>query len=158
MPQATEQRLKPPLSDSYALTVTVVLLAMCPNLITSTTFGLVQRDIVAALHTTRPALGLAPTFSNAGFAFGVVVAAQLAQRFPAHRLCLAFEAPFVLGSALSALAPGAALFVAGHILQGLATGLLLVIALPPLVTNYPFPGEWSANALHSSSCSHLLGV
>ena len=125
-----------PSAISYWLTVAVVLLALCPNLIVSTGLSLMTQGIMRSLHTQQDTLNLASTFSNAGFAFGAVLAAELIQRLPIHRLFLAFEALFVLGSLLTALAPSAPLYIAGHVLQGLATGLLLVVALPPLITGF----------------------
>jgi hypothetical protein len=43
----------------------------------------------------------------------------------------------VLGSVMTALAPVPGLFVAGHILQGLTTSLMLIAAVPPLVIGWP---------------------
>lgn len=65
-----------------------------------------------------------------------MLTADLIQRVPGRSIYLACEAGFVIGSVLAGLAPGVTLFVAGRAVQGLATGMLLVAALPPLVTNH----------------------
>ena len=64
------------------------------------------------------------------------MAAYLGQKLLQRRLFLGYEAAFVVGSVLAAAAPSAPLFVLGRTLQGAATGLMLVAALPPLVTRF----------------------
>ena len=49
---------------------------------------------------------------------------------------LACEGLFVLGSLLALTSSGITEFTAGRVFQGLATGMLLVAALPPLVTGH----------------------
>lgn len=127
----------PPLKGRYWFTVTLVLLALVPDLLLSTAMTLLRTPIVAALHTTVPAFNLGETFSNAGWAFGAVLAADFFQRFGQRRPLLIYEAVFVLGSILGAVAPDVRFLIAGRILQGTATGMLLVAALPPLITMYP---------------------
>ena len=48
-----------------------------------------------------------------------------------------YAAFFVFGSVLAAWAPVPGLFVAGRIIQGFATGLMLIAAVPPLVLRWP---------------------
>jgi hypothetical protein len=43
----------------------------------------------------------------------------------------------VIGSVLAAAAPGIELFIAGRVLQGFCTSLLLIAAVPPLALGYP---------------------
>jgi MFS family permease len=51
----------------------------------------------------------------------------------------------VIGSVLAAVAAGPAMFIAGHVLQGLCTSLLLIAAAPPLFLGYPAARlRWSA--------------
>lgn len=127
----------PPLQGRYWFTVALVLLALVPDLLLSTAMPLLRTPIVAALHTSVPALNLGETFSNAGWAFGAVLAADLFQRFGPRRPLLIYEAVFVIGSILGAVAPDVWVLVAGRILQGTATGMMLVAALPPLITTFP---------------------
>jgi len=127
----------PPLKNRYWFTVTLVLLALVPDLLLSTAMPLLRMPIVAALHTTAATFNLGDTFSNAGWAFGAVLAADFFQRFGPRYPLLIYEAVFVIGSILGAVAPDVWYLVAGRILQGTATGMMLVAALPPLITNYP---------------------
>lgn len=99
--------------------------------------GLVLPTASASLSVSQAYLSWATTFSNAGLALGAVFAADLVQRFGNRPLFLTFEGLFILGSVIGAVAPDAELLIAGHIIQGLATGLLLVASLPPLITSFP---------------------
>lgn len=120
----------------YGMAVAIALLGLCPNIVLSTAFLPVSRVISRDLGASALQLGLAEGLSNAGYAFGAVLAAQLAQRYVQRRLFLWFEALFVVGSVLAAVAPGIGLFFAGRLLQGSATGFMLISALPPLVTRF----------------------
>lgn len=128
---------KPPLQGHYWATVAFVLLALCPDLFVSTSFSMMQREITRSLHTSAATLALADTFSNAGWAFGAVLAADLAQHIPPRRLILIYEGYFIVSSAFATFAPSVWFVVGGHIGQGMATGMLLVAALPPLITSFP---------------------
>ena len=121
----------------YALAVALSLLALSPFIVLTTATEAVTELIGASLHASTTTLSVTSAFSTAGYALGAVVAADLAQRFVQRRLFLAYEALFVFASLLAGLAPVTAFYVVGHVLQGVATGLLLVGALPPLILRFP---------------------
>ncbi len=121
---------------TYGLAVAIALLGLCPNIVLSTAFAPVADVVAHDLHTSRVALQVTEGMSNAGYACGAVVAAALAQRYVQRSLFLGYEVMFVVGSLLAAFAPGLPMFFAGRVLQGIATGLMLVSALPPLVTRF----------------------
>ncbi len=75
--------------------------------------------------------------ANAAYAFGTVAAVQFAVHLHGRRMLILYATLFVIGSVLaaSALTPG--LFIAGHVLQGLCTSLMLIAAVPALVTGWP---------------------
>ncbi|HEY3613172.1 MAG TPA: MFS transporter [Gaiellales bacterium] len=125
-----------PLSDSYAAAVAIVLLALCPFIVLSPAVNIFQQPVMRDLGASRFGFELASALASAGYALGAVVSADLIQRASVRRLYLLCEAVFVLGSVLALVAPGIELFTAGRVLQGLATGMLLVVALPPLVTSH----------------------
>jgi MFS family permease len=125
-----------PLMGRYGPAVAIALLGLCPNIVLSTAFSLLTPVLVRDLHTSRLLLQVAEGLSNAGYAVGAVVAAFLGQRLVQRHLFLAYEAAFVVGSVLAALAPGGVVFAVGRVVQGSATGLMLVAALPPLVTRF----------------------
>lgn len=121
----------------YALAVLLSLLALSPFIVLTTATEAVTSLIAQSLHTSSSTLEVGSGLSNAGYALGAVVAADLAQRFVQRHLFLIYEAVFVGASLLAGLAPNAAVYLVGHILQGMATGLMLVAALPPLILRFP---------------------
>src|SRR6202040_2625977 len=74
---------------------------------------------------------------NAGYAVGTVLAVQLAQILPQRRMLVLYAALLVIGSVLAAAAQDPAMYIAGHVLQGLCTSLLLIAAVPPLAIGFP---------------------
>lgn len=125
------------LTQNYSATVAVVLLALCPNIVVTTAFDLLQQPIAQSLHASKQTLLVGNGLSNAGYAFGAIVGGFLTQRYLQRRLYAGCEAAFVVGSVLCAVAGDGVTFSAGRIVQGIATGLLLVIAVPPLATGFP---------------------
>lgn len=121
----------------YALAVALSLLALCPFIVLTTATAAVTDLIGRSLHASSTTLEVGSGLANAGYALGAVVAADLAQRFVQRRLFLTYETLFVAASLLAGLAPNAAVYTVGHLLQGFATGLLLVGALPPLILRFP---------------------
>ena len=68
---------------------------------------------------------------------GTVLAVQFAQHLPQRRMLLGYAVLLVVGSILAAAAQNAGMFIAGHVIQGLCTSLLLIAAVPPLAIGYP---------------------
>lgn len=129
-------RKDPPLVGRYRWIVAVALLALAPNIVLTTAFGLLQKPIGADLHASRLLTQQAEGISNAGYAFGAVLASFLTQRFRQRVLFLTTEGFFVVGAVLATVAWAPAPYFTGRVIEGLATGLMLVIALPPLITRY----------------------
>jgi MFS family permease len=125
-----------PLAESYGAAVALALLALCPFIVLTTATALFRPDLLRDLHTSAFGEQLAAGLSNAGYAFGAVAAAYLVQRFPSRRVYIVCECGFVAGSLVALAATNIETFTAGRVLQGLATGMLLVAALPPLVTKH----------------------
>nr|WP_202451528.1 MFS transporter [Streptomyces sp. SID4948] len=121
---------------NYAAAVALVLLALSPFLVLTTAVSLFQPLLMKDLHATRFELQLAAGMANAGYAFGAVAAADLTQRISRRRVYLFCEAGFVVASVVALTATGIGQFVTGIVLQGLFTGMLLVAALPPLITTH----------------------
>lgn len=100
----------------------------------TTAVSLFQPLLMRDLDATRFELQLTSGMSNAAYAFGAVASADIAQRLSCRQIYLVCEAGFVVSTLLALGAHGIAPFMAGVVLQGLFTGMLLVVALPPLVT------------------------
>lgn len=124
------------LRGTYAMAVLLALLALCPSLVLSTGLLPLTGAMATDLGTSQTWLQVANGLSNAAFAVGVVFAAQLAQRFVQRRLFLSYSAAFLVGSLLAALAPSLPLLLVGRVLQGGTTGLMMISALPPLITRF----------------------
>ncbi len=75
--------------------------------------------------------------ANAAYAAGTVLAVQFAQHLPQRRMMVLYATVLVIGSILAAAAQDPAMYIAGHVLQGLCTSLLLISAVPPLAIGYP---------------------
>jgi hypothetical protein len=67
---------------------------------------------------------------------GTVLAVALAQHLPQRRMMVVYAGLLVIGSFLAAAAQNPGMFIAGHVLQGLCTSLLLIAAVPPLALGF----------------------
>jgi MFS family permease len=128
---------QPPLARHYWWVVAVALLGLAPYIVLTTASPLLAQVIAAGAHLSLVQGQLAEALSNAGYAFGAVLASWLVQHYRQRVLFLVTEAGFVVGSGLAAAATDPGMYLTGRIVQGAATGLLLVIALPPLLTRFP---------------------
>jgi len=126
-----------PFEKSYWITVVVVVGVLAPDIIATTAHYLLLPAQLADLHTNRTSLELGEGISNAGYAFGALLGGDLIQRFQQRRLFLLLTPAFVAGALVVATSGDAMQLIAGRALMGLATGLLLVVAVPPLVQRFP---------------------
>jgi MFS family permease/nucleotide-binding universal stress UspA family protein len=122
-----------PLAGRYPAVAAMVTLALIPYLALSAAIDPLVPIISEQLHMTVQAMSL----GNAAYAVGTVLAVQFAQHLPQRRMLLVYAVVLVLGSVLAAAAPNAGTFIGGHVLQGLATSMLLIAAAPPLTIGFP---------------------
>ena len=138
-----------PLAGRYPVVAAMVVSALVPYLVLSAALQPVAPIIAEQLHMSPQAMSLALGLANAAYASGTVLAVQLALRLPQRRLLLVYGVLLVTGSVLAASATTAGVFIAGHVLQGLCTSLLLIAALPPLIIGYPVAkARWTAIILN----------
>ena len=130
-------RFRGPLADSYLAAVALVVFALTPYLGLSSAINPLLPILSKSLPLSRQALEITTGMSNAAYAFGTVVAVQFAVHLRGRRMLLLYATLFVIGSVLAALAPTPGFFIAGHVLQGLTTSLMLIAAVPPLVIGWP---------------------
>ncbi|MGA9856284.1 MAG: MFS transporter [Solirubrobacteraceae bacterium] len=126
-----------PLANSYWSAVLLVVCALVPFLALSSALDPLLPILGAQLHLSKQALSLTLGLSNAAYALGTVLAVQLAVHYPQRRLLVLYATLFTLGSVMSATAFTPGLFIAGHVLQGLFTSMMLIAAAPPLVLGWP---------------------
>lgn len=114
----------------------MVMCALIPYLALSAAIGPVTPIIARDLHMSLQELSLGAGMGNAAYAVGTVLAVQFAQLLPQRRMMVLYVILLVIGSVLSAAAQNAGMFIAGHVLQGLCTSLLLIAAVPPLALGF----------------------
>ena len=125
-----------PLAGRYPAAAAMVMFALIPYLALSAAIGPVTPILGRDLHMSPQAMSLGSGMANAAYAVGTVVAVQLAQLLPQRRMMVFYVALLVIGSILTAAAQNAGMFIAGHVLQGLCTSLLLIAAVPPLALSF----------------------
>jgi MFS family permease len=126
-----------PLAGRYPATAAMVMLALIPYLALSASLEPLTPIIGAQLHMSAQTFSLSSGMGNAAYALGTVLAVQFAQHLPQRRMLVAYAALLVIGSVLAAAAQDAGMYIAGHIIQGLCTSMLLIAAVPPLAIGYP---------------------
>jgi MFS family permease len=115
----------------------MVMLALIPYLALSAALGPLTPIIAKQLHMSAQTMSLGSGLGNAGYALGTVLAVQFAQHLPQRRMLILYAVLLVVGSVLTAGAQDAGMFIAGHVIQGLSTSLLLIAAVPPLAIGFP---------------------
>ncbi|HEY7618543.1 MAG TPA: MFS transporter [Solirubrobacteraceae bacterium] len=125
-----------PLAGRYPAAAAMVMFALIPYLALSAAIGPVTPFISRDLQMSPQAMSLGSGMANAAYAVGTVMAVYFAQLFRQRRMMVLYVALLVLGSILAAAAQDSTMFVAGHVLQGLSTSLLLIAAVPPLALGF----------------------
>jgi MFS family permease len=125
------------LTKSYPAAVLLVVCALVPFLMLTAAILPLSKVIAPDVGLSTSSFDLAVAMSNAAYAFGTVLAVQLAQHLRPRRLLVVYATTFVVASALTAWGASPAMFVTGLVVQGLCTSLMLIAAVPPLVTSWP---------------------
>lgn len=126
-----------PLAGRYPAVASMVMFALIPYLGMSAALGPLTPIIAKQLHMSLQTMSLSSGLGNAAYAVGTVLAVQFAQHLPQRRMLIAYAALLTVGSVLAAAAQNPSMYIAGHIVQGLCTSLLLIAAVPPLAIGYP---------------------
>lgn len=126
-----------PLSGSYPGAVALVVCSLVPYLILTVAILPLSKIITADLGISPSTLAVTVSLSAGAYAVGTLLAVQFAVHFPPRRMLLGYEVGFFVASVLAAWAPTATVFIAAFIAQGLLTSLMLIAAVPPLVTTWP---------------------
>jgi MFS family permease len=126
-----------PFAGRYGAVAAMVMFALIPYLALSAALGPLTPIIARQLHASLQTMSLGSGLANAAYAAGTVLAVQFAQHFPQRRMLVVYASVLVLGSVLVAAAQNPAMYIAGRVLQGLCTSLLLISAVPPLAIGYP---------------------
>jgi hypothetical protein len=115
----------------------MVMFALIPYLALSAALQPLTPIIAKQLHTSLQTMSLSSGLANAAYAAGTVLAVSLAQHLPQRRMLIVYATLLVIGSVVVAAAQDPGMYIAGHVLQGFCTSLLLISAVPPLAIGYP---------------------
>jgi hypothetical protein len=126
-----------PLAGRYPAVATMVMFALIPYLALSAALQPLTPIIAKQLHMSLQTMSLSSGLANAAYAAGTVLAVQFAQHLPQRRMLIVYATLLVIGSVLAAAAQDPEMYIAGHVLQGFCTSLLLISAVPPLAIGYP---------------------
>ena len=126
-----------PLAGRYPAVAAMVILALIPYLALSAAIDPLVPIITEQLHMSAQTMSLSSGLGNAAYAVGTVLAVQFAQHLPQRRMLLSYAVVLAVGSVVAAAAVNPGMFIAGHVLQGLATSMLLIAAAPPLTIGFP---------------------
>ena len=126
-----------PLAGRYPAVATMVILALIPYLALSAAIDPLVPIITEQLHMSVQTMSLSSGLGNAAYAVGTVLAVQFAQHLPQRRMLLSYAVVLAVGSVVAAAAVNPGMFIGGHVLQGLATSMLLIAAAPPLTIGFP---------------------
>jgi MFS family permease len=126
-----------PLAGRYPALASMVMFALIPYLALSAALNPLTPIISKQLHMSLQTMSLSSGLGNAAYALGTVLAVQFAQHMPQRRMLLFYAVLLLVGSLLSAAAQDPGMFIAGHVIQGLCTSLLLIAAVPPLAIGFP---------------------
>ncbi len=127
-----------PLAGRYPAVALMVMLALIPYLALSAALSPLTPIIAKNLHMSLQTMSLSSGLANAAYAVGTVLAVQFAQHLPQRRMLVGYATLLLIGSVLAAGgASDPAMYIVGHVLQGLCTSLLLIAAVPPLAIGFP---------------------
>ncbi|WP_433503479.1 MFS transporter [Pseudonocardia halophobica] len=126
----------PRLAGRWSTGITMALLGLTPFVLLSTAPFLFTGAQAGELGTDRAGLQLGQGLANASYAFAVVLAADLMHRIDRRRIYLGCTLLIAAGAGLAAVSGSNGVLIAGRVLLGLGSGMLLVVALPPAVTGH----------------------
>ncbi len=126
----------PRLAKSYAANALLVVLTLFPGLINTSAIALAAPVIGKDLGVAPDAAAGLPLISDAALAFGCLLAAELTRRVSGRTLYFGLLGVTLVSSLASALAPSISVLIVAHAVHGLVAGMLFVVILPPLLTNF----------------------
>ena len=126
-----------PLAGRYSAAVALVVFALVPFLTLTASLVPLAPVVSRSVGLTAGQFDLTIGLSDAAYAFGTVLSVQLAQHLPGRRMLLVYVTVFVCAALLALWAPSPGVFAGALIVEGLCTSLMLIAAVPPLVTGWP---------------------
>lgn len=130
-------RWRGPLSNSYPAAAALVGFSLVPFLMLSAAVMPLTHELSKGLGLSPAALDITFSIAYAAYAVGTVLAVQFAVHLPQRRMLLGYLTAFVVAAILAAVSPSGWVFAGAFVAEGLCTSLMLIAAVPPLVTGWP---------------------
>jgi MFS family permease len=128
-----------------------VVCALVPFLLLTAALIPLLPVLAKSLGLSMSALNVTLSLADGGYAFGTVMAVQLAVRLPQRRMLLCYVSVFLVAAILAASSPVGIVFAVALIVMGLCTSLMLIAAVPPLVIGWP-PAKLPITAVVLNLC------
>lgn len=128
--------MKIPFNGVYAPNVAVVILTLFPQLINTAAYQTLDTAIARDLHVSARVVLQYPLLSEAAFVFGILAGTSLIRRFNLRPVFLSLLAADVTVTLLLSFAVSNVELAVLNVLAGLLGGTFLMVALPPLFTNF----------------------
>jgi MFS family permease len=125
-----------PLAGRFPAVATMVIFLLVPYLALSPAVQPLAPLIAHDLHMSGQTMSLGAGMANAAYALGTVLAVQLALLLPQRRMLVLYAFLLLFGSLLVVAAQNPGMFIAGRVLQGVSTSLMLIAAVPPLALGF----------------------
>ncbi|MEA2783887.1 MAG: hypothetical protein QOK29_5519, partial [Rhodospirillaceae bacterium] len=125
-----------PLAGRFPAVATMVIFLLVPYLALSPAVQPLAPLIAHDLHMSGQTMSLGAGMANAAYALGTVLAVQLALLLPQRRMLVLYAFGLLFGSLLVVAAQNPGMFIAGRVLQGVSTSLMLIAAVPPLALGF----------------------
>lgn len=126
-----------PFQDIYSISLITAVLSLVPYIMVTSAYSLYRKEVSRDISAGVTGLEIINGLGLAGYAFGALFGGDIINRFKQRRLFLLCEGMFIVGCLLGAIAGNIVTYGAGRVMQGFATGLLLVVALPPVIQQFP---------------------
>lgn len=131
------RRLPRPFEGIYGVSLFTAIAALVPYIVVTSAYTLFREQVEQEIGASPTGLEIIAGLATAGYAFGALLGGDLINRFKQRQLFLLCEALFIVGCVLAGIAHGTVMYGSGRVLQGFMTGVLLVVALPPVIQRFP---------------------
>ncbi len=133
-----------PLKNSYPMNIAIVVATLFPQLINTAAYPVLEKAIARDLHVPPANVLQYPLFNEAAFVFGILIGTAFIRRYNVRTVFLCMLAADVVFAVLLASGVSDWMMIVVNVAAGWAGGVFLMVALPPLFTNFDpkyFPGS-----------------
>ncbi len=125
-----------PWKQAYAPNVGLVILTLFPQLINTAAYPLLAKPIAGDLHISPAEVLNYPLLNEAAFVFGILAGVTFIRHYNVRTVYLSMLATDIAVVLAVSFAPSDIVMSVVNVLAGLLGGIFLMVALPPLFTNF----------------------